>query len=303
MKFVSSLILGALAAAASAAEIPEFVRQLQEGVECAVEGQRSQECGAVNPDRPATCCEGLFCQKAVCVSSLAECAAQGEKAIECGIAQTSRPETCCEGLVCDALKTCQPIGEVPTAEPTVFIPPTALCASAGDRAQDCGATNTARPQSCCGDLICEEGAGVRCVDPNAAAPTTEEVDPEVDPDDEVEPTAAPTDASTEDREDTDTAEPTAGAGLDEPTGVPGTAEPTPSTDGGIVAPPPVAAPTVDAMMPEPTAEPTMPTEDTTDPTAMPTDASEEEVDPTSSAGAMGSALAVSVAAVAVPLFL
>lgn len=44
MKFVSAVVLGALlAAAASAAEIPEFVRQLQEGVDCAVEGQRSLE--------------------------------------------------------------------------------------------------------------------------------------------------------------------------------------------------------------------------------------------------------------------
>jgi hypothetical protein len=129
------------------------------------------------------------------------------------------------------------------------------------------------------------------------------VDPEVEPDDEVEPTAAPTDVSTEDREDSDTTEPTAGLGLDEPTGVPGTLEPTPSTEGGIVAPPPVAAPTVDAMMPEQTTEPTMTADDTMEPTAMPTDVIEEDVDPTSSAGVMGCALAVSVAAVAVPLFL
>ena len=73
-------------------------------------------------------------------------------------------------LVCDALKFCSPAGEVPTAEPTVFVPPTPACAGVDDRAQDCGAANTARPQSCCAGLVCGEGASVRCVDPSDAPP-------------------------------------------------------------------------------------------------------------------------------------
>lgn len=142
-------------------------------------------------------------------------------------------------LVCDALKFCSPVGEVPTAKPTVFVPPTPACAGVGDRAQDCGATNPTRPQSCCGDLVCGEGASVRCVEPVAGAPTTGgEAAPVVAPT-AAEPTGAPT-ASVM------TVEPTGVPGTPEPTEAPVTSEPT-MIDGGTDQPtdaaePPVAEP-------------------------------------------------------------
>lgn len=137
-------------------------------------------------------------------------------------------------LVCDALKFCSPAGEVPTAEPTVFVPPTPACAGVDDRAQDCGATNTARPQSCCAGLVCGEGASVRCVEPSDAPPTAEA------PTAAAEPTASPI-ASV-------TVEPTMSGGTTpEPTTeAPATSEPTMGdTD----------APTDDAT---PAPEPTLP---------------------------------------------
>lgn len=237
-----------------------------------------------------------------------ECAAQGTKAIECGINQETRPEKCCDGLICDALKFCSPIGEVPTASPTVFIPPTVACASVNERAQDCGAANTARPQSCCGDLVCVEGAGVICIDPNAevTAPTAEETAPEP-----VEPTVTPTVMAVDPAEST--VEPTPDLGLDEPTGVPATTEPTPADASGVA---PVAAPTVaeTVMTPEPTEmateDPTMapvdvmePMEPTAEPTVDDSGLDFEPAPPTSSAGRMATALAVVAVAIAAPLFL
>ena len=188
-------------------------------------------------------------------------------------------------LVCDALKTCSPVGEVPTAEPTVFVPPTLACAGVGERAQDCGATNTARPQSCCGDLVCGEGASVRCIDPNAPAPTAEvptadgETAPVAAPTAAavpVEPTGVPT-ASV-------TVEPSPDLGLDEPTGVPGTPEPT--TEAPV------------------TSEPTM-GDDTNAPTDdAPTDGPEvTPPTPPSSASKMAAATAAVAVVVAAPLLL
>ena len=183
-------------------------------------------------------------------------------------------------LICDALKTCSPVGEVPTAEPTVFVPPTLACAGVGERAQDCGATNPARPQSCCGDLVCGEGASVRCIDPNAPAPTADgETAPVAAPTAAavpVEPTGVPT-ASV-------TVEPSPDLGLDEPTGVPGTPEPT--TEAPVTSEPV-------------TSEPTM-----GDDTNAPTDAPDvPEVTPPSSASKMAAVTAAVAVVVAAPLLL
>ena len=140
-------------------------------------------------------------------------------------------------LVCDALKFCSPAGEVPTAEPTVFVPPTPACAGVDDRAQDCGAANTARPQSCCAGLVCGEGASVRCVEPTAGAPT-----------------ATPT----EDLADVPTAsvtvEPSMSGGTPEPTTeAPATSEPTMGdtdapTDDATTAPEPTLPPSSASKM-------------------------------------------------------
>ena len=72
-----------------------------------------------------------------------------------------------------------PAGEVSKAEPTVLVSPTPSCAGVDERAQECGATNTARPQSCCAGLVCGEGASVRCAHPKETVST--------------EPTTSPTD--------------------------------------------------------------------------------------------------------------
>jgi len=244
-------------------------------------------CGAINPDRPEECCPGLECQFAKCVDpgDIAICAPQGEKALECGVNQPNRPDKCCEGLVCDALKTCAPIGEVPTAEPTVFVPPTVACAGVDERAQDCGAMNTARPQSCCGDLVCGEGASVRCIDPNApvpaptadaetapvAAPTVEETMP-------AEPTASPTEDFAGVPTASMTVEPSPDLGLDEPTGVPGTPEPTTEAPG--------------------TSEPTK-GDDTSAPTDVTTTAPEPT--PPSAASKMAAVTAAVAVVIAAPL--
>jgi len=278
MKFATLVIFSAVSVAAAS-------RQLQDDgttATCAPEGERSQQCGAINPDRPEECCPGLECQFAKCVDpgDIAICAPQGEKALECGVNQPNRPDKCCEGLVCDALKTCAPIGEVPTAEPTVFVPPTVACAGVDERAQDCGAMNTARPQSCCGDLVCGEGASVRCIDPNApvpaptadaetapvAAPTVEETMP-------AEPTASPTDDFA--------GVPTASMTVEPsplPTGVPGTPEPTTEAPG--------------------TSEPTE-VDDTSAPTDVTTIAPEPT--PTSAASKMAAVTAAVAVVIAAPL--
>lgn len=45
------------------------------------------------------------------------------------------------------------------------------CAAKGERSQQCGATNTARPEFCCSGLICSDGASVTCLEDPALAPT------------------------------------------------------------------------------------------------------------------------------------
>ena len=144
-------------------------------------------------------------------------------------------------LVCDALKFCSPAGEVPTAEPTVFVPPTPACAGVDDRAQDCGAANTARPQSCCAGLVCGEGASVRCVEPTAGAPTAAD-----------EPTATPTLADVPTA--SVTVEPSMSGGTPEPTTeAPATSEPTMGdtdapTDDATTAPEPTLPPSSASKM-------------------------------------------------------
>lgn len=112
-----------------------------------------------------------------------------------------------------------------------------------DRAQDCGATNTARPQSCCAGLVCEEGASVRCVEPNAGAPTTEA------PTEPAEPTASPTDGVADVPTASVTVEPSVSGTPDSTTEAPVASTPEPTmgdTD----------APTEDATdAPEPTLPP------------------------------------------------
>lgn len=268
---------------------------------CAPQGEKALECGVNQPNRPDKCCEGVSPYYSSCLTlsfhvvalltmDFAWCILELQqlltRMIEIYFFVFCTPVTFIDfsngQLICDALKTCSPIGEVPTAEPTVFVPPTPACAGVGERAQDCGAMNTARPQSCCGDLICGEGASVRCVDPNAPAPTAEA--PTTDG--ETAPVAAPTAAAVEPTGVPTmslTVEPSPDLGLDEPTGVPGTPEPT--TEAPVV-----------------TSEPTMADDVATD---QPTDADDNAPDPTppSSASKMAAVTAAVAVVVAAPLLL
>ena len=54
------------------------------------------------------------------------------------------------------------------------------CAVEGGRAQDCGATNKSRPQSCCEGFVCVGGAKVVCTAaPDAAADVAGEDTPTI----------------------------------------------------------------------------------------------------------------------------
>ena len=97
------------------------------------------------------------------------------KATSCGAAPAAdRPEGCCTGFVCHP----GPQKVFCTDARNVTLPSTTkdgtTCAAEGERAQACGATGAGRPAGCCPGMMCEFGAGVRCVvDPYAptAKPT------------------------------------------------------------------------------------------------------------------------------------
>jgi len=97
------------------------------------------------------------------------CAGEGERSVQCG-ASFGRPPTCCQGFVCtpgNAKVTCTAMENLAPVSTTSA---TSTCAEEGDRAQACGADNPSRPWACCDGLICEEGAGVKCIP--APPPTT-----------------------------------------------------------------------------------------------------------------------------------
>jgi len=179
---IATLALFAAAVSTPALAAPASFRGLQED-DCAIEGDRAQECpGVTNTGRPSVCCEGLVCSGTNCVQPDA-CAVEGEKAIECGIAQVNRPAACCDGLACNEEKKCTADGEgVPepdddddtTPEPTPMVsedpeesgeptptPPKPEnlptdCGLDGEKTVECGADAKAgRFEECCPGLTCD----------------------------------------------------------------------------------------------------------------------------------------------------
>jgi len=179
---IATLALFAAAVSTPALAAPATFRGLQED-DCAIEGDRAQECpGVTNTGRPSVCCEGLVCSGTNCVQPDA-CAVEGEKAIECGIAQVNRPAACCDGLACNEEKKCTADGEgVPepdddddtTPEPTPMVsedpeesgeptptPPKPEnlptdCGLDGEKTVECGADAKAgRFEECCPGLTCD----------------------------------------------------------------------------------------------------------------------------------------------------
>ena len=152
---------------------------------CAQEGERALDCGAApSPGRQQSCCNGFSCTpgnvKVTCTANEnlpqgPTCGKEGVKATSCGAAPAAnRPEGCCSGFVCHP----GPQKVFCTDARNVTLPATtkdgAVCAANGERAQACGATGAGRPAGCCPGMMCEFGAGVRCVvDPFAptAKPT------------------------------------------------------------------------------------------------------------------------------------
>ena len=158
---------------------------LKESQTCALEGERALDCGAEpSPGRHKSCCNGFSCTpgnvKVTCTSNEnlpkgPTCGTEGMKATSCGAKPAAdRPEGCCSGFVCHP----GPQSRYCTDAKNVTLPSITgdgtICAAEGERAQACGATGAGRPAECCRGMMCEFGAGVRCVvDPFAptAKPT------------------------------------------------------------------------------------------------------------------------------------
>ena len=151
--------------------------------------ERSVECGATDPSRPSACCSGLTCQGKNCIDpDIAEdptsespanegdgsCAGDGKRSQQCGATRSDFPSSCCEGLVCqDALEGVKCVVPAPGAEP-VSEPAVEdiSCAASGGRSQECGATRSDLPASCCIGLVCEGDGSVKCIDaPDTPEPT------------------------------------------------------------------------------------------------------------------------------------
>lgn len=142
---------------------------------CAEHDERSVQCGAIDPTRPSACCEGLICDGKKCVdpniappASELSCATEGIRSQQCGATRSDLPATCCEGLVCEdalvgvkcVLPGSEPVTE-PVSEPAVG---ESTCAASGDRSQQCGATRSDLPATCCEGLVCEGGDSVKCAE-------------------------------------------------------------------------------------------------------------------------------------------
>jgi hypothetical protein len=76
-----------------------------------VDGERAQECGAINPESPVKCCDGYTCGRANrCIPDSddpgeGKCASKssryGIRARECGGLNLDFPQECCEGHICE----------------------------------------------------------------------------------------------------------------------------------------------------------------------------------------------------------
>lgn len=136
--------------------------------------ERSVQCGAVDSSRPSACCEGLYCDGKKCVdpdivppASEVSCASEGVRSQQCGATRNDLPATCCGGLVCEedggvkcVMSDSEPVSE-PASDPALG---DSTCAASGGRSQQCGATRSDLPATCCEGLVCEGNGSVKCVD-------------------------------------------------------------------------------------------------------------------------------------------
>ena len=103
------------------------------------------------------------------ISLAQNCGLLGERAQECGASSSNRPAECCPGLVCAAGVSPLCVEPFPTASPT---PPPPTCGVLGERSQQCGATDSTRPEVCCEGLVCAAGVSPLCVEPFPTASPT-----------------------------------------------------------------------------------------------------------------------------------
>ena len=158
--------------------------------QCAERDERSRECGA-SDSFPRKCCGSLVCdpsgnrcrregdieekEEKEEVEAL-ECSLLGMRSQQCG-GGGALPVTCCGDLVCNESNRCDDPAnagnvqdDAPVTDGGKEDADLSTCASDGDRAIECGATNDKRPQKCCPGHICSNEAGffARCVkDPTA----------------------------------------------------------------------------------------------------------------------------------------
>mmetsp|Transcript_3715 Transcript_3715/g.8368 ORF Transcript_3715/g.8368 Transcript_3715/m.8368 type:complete len:230 (+) Transcript_3715:302-991(+) len=81
----------------------------------------------------------------------------------------SNPNLCKNGGTCEDLSDGSAICHCPFPykRPFCVEEDDTDCAQEGQRSQQCGALNPDRPKRCCGGLVCDDGAGVKCVPRNS----------------------------------------------------------------------------------------------------------------------------------------
>jgi len=123
---------------------------------CAVEGERSLDCGSSYPHASQSCCEGLVCHDKHTWKCVKEenksCAGADTISHQCnpGTKYPLAPKECCEGLECIGDQCVEPsFGE---------------CAAKGQPAKNCGANSPKAATMCCAGLKCHATQNWRCVE-------------------------------------------------------------------------------------------------------------------------------------------
>ena len=122
---------------------------------CASLGERSQQCGG-GSNLPAECCANMICNSDTNRCEAKKCSDLGERSQQCG-GGGALPVTCCDNLVCNTNNRCdeEGVGNDTTAEEDTSVADAgavegdiSTCASDGERSNECGAANPARPALC-----------------------------------------------------------------------------------------------------------------------------------------------------------
>ena len=116
-------------------------------------GNRAVACGATNPDRPAYCCPGYEC------SSM-----RGSVTCREASGKDDDPAALLDMGAKDDVAADEKNKDDEGNKSKCASPKSAL----GDRAIECGATNTDRPKKCCSGYVCEGGNSFKCVEKIAA---------------------------------------------------------------------------------------------------------------------------------------